>query len=64
MSVESVVKDNLGFTWKHGAALILGGLVAFSLARRNFLGIPNAVDGLVGMVTSPLSNIKLPGTGA
>jgi len=61
MSIVENVKSDLGFTWKHGVALILGGFVAISLARRNTLGIAGAVDSVIGMVTAPLSNFRIGG---
>jgi predicted RNA methylase len=53
-----VVKDNLDFSLKHAAAVVLGGLIAVSLVRRNFLGILNAVNGRVGVGDHPFVILK------
>ena len=43
--------------WKHTLATLLIVFVGFSLARRNFLGVPALVDGLVNSVATPLNGI-------
>ena len=41
--------------WHHWLVMILIVFVGVALVRRNFLGIPAMVDGLVGSVATPLA---------
>jgi len=61
MLIEGVVKDDLDLSWKRAAAVVLGGLVAFSFVRRNFLGIQNMLDGLAGVDGHRFTNLKIGG---
>lgn len=45
--------------WKHTAVTIFLVFVGASLYQRNFLGVPSAVNSLVGSVTAPLGNFNI-----
>jgi hypothetical protein len=43
--------------WHHWLIMLLVVFIGAALVRRNFLGVPAMVDGLVGSVTAPLAGV-------